>query len=233
MTYLEVMHELERVGTAQARKIYRRHGVKTELFGVSYKELGRIEKKIKINHELALQLWDSATHDAMVLACKIADPKVFTKDDARIWILACSDYIVTDAFSFLVSKMQRADAYLLAEEFIESESEWISSSGWTILSILVQRRGVEDSSVVHNYLNRIKTGIHKQPNRTRYAMNNTLIAIGGFVEGMHDAAIQVANAVGTVEVDHGETGCKTPKAAPYIEKILKRNAERQSQKKSA
>ncbi len=222
------MHKLEEVGTEQTRTIYRRHGVQTELFGVSYKELGKLQKKLKNQHELALQLWDSATHDAMVLACKIADPEKITLDDLRHWIEGCSDYIVTDAFSFFAAKQKTEAALELAEEFIEDEREWISCAGWTIISIVTQRHEMEHGPITHNYLERIRNTIHEQPNRTRYAMNGALIAIGGYIDGAQDEAMEIAQSIGKVQVDHGETGCKTPSAQPYIKKILKRKAEKQS-----
>lgn len=34
--------------------------------------------------------------------------------------------------------------------------------------------------------------------------------------------LETADRIGTVEVDHGETGCKTPAARPYIEKVWAR-----------
>ena len=49
-------------------------------------------------------------------------------------------------------------------------------------------------------------------------MNNTLIAIGTRSKGLHKNAIAAAKRIGRVEVDHGETGCKTPSAIPYMEK---------------
>jgi len=36
MTYREIMKELEALGTAQNRKVYRRHGAGENLFGVSF-----------------------------------------------------------------------------------------------------------------------------------------------------------------------------------------------------
>ncbi len=35
-----------------------------------------------------------------------------------------------------------------------------------------------------------------------------------------------AQRIGKVDVDHGETSCKTPDAAPYIEKMWARKAQR-------
>jgi len=57
-------------------------------------------------------------------------------------------------------------------------------------------------------------------------MNNALIAIGGSIKSLREPALKVAKAVGKVEVDHGKTGCKTPDAARYIEKMVDRASKR-------
>jgi len=56
----------------------------------------------------------------------------------------------------------------------------------------------------------------------RNAMNNALIAIGIRNPHLEKKAIAAAQKIGKVEVDHGETGCKTPDAIPYIQKSLDR-----------
>ena len=53
MTLAEAMKQLEAQGTAQNRKIYARHGVKGEMFGVSSANLYALQKKIKVDHRLA------------------------------------------------------------------------------------------------------------------------------------------------------------------------------------
>ena len=40
----------------------------------------------------------------------------------------------------------------------------------------------------------------------------------GFVKSNGVPATAAAKRIGKVDVDHGETGCKTPDAAPYIAK---------------
>ena len=74
MTEKQVMQRLKRDGTAQNRKVYSRHGVQEPMFGVSYANLDKLRKQIKVDHELALKLWASGNHDAKVLATMIADP---------------------------------------------------------------------------------------------------------------------------------------------------------------
>jgi hypothetical protein len=62
------MAELARLGTAQNRKVYRRHGVGEPLFGVSYGNLRNLAKRIRVDQDLARELWDSGNHDARVPA---------------------------------------------------------------------------------------------------------------------------------------------------------------------
>ncbi|MBU0985304.1 MAG: DNA alkylation repair protein, partial [candidate division Zixibacteria bacterium] len=57
MTLKQVMTELKSCGTAQNVKIYRRHGARGDLFGVSFANLGILRKRIGANHDLAEQLW--------------------------------------------------------------------------------------------------------------------------------------------------------------------------------
>ena len=56
MTYAEAMEQLEAMGTAQNRKVYRRHGIGEDLFGVSWANLGKLKKQVKVDHDLAQEL---------------------------------------------------------------------------------------------------------------------------------------------------------------------------------
>ena len=68
--------------------------------------------------------------------------------------------------------------------------------------------------------------IHTRKNRVRYSTNNALIAIGARSSRLEKKALAIAKKIGRVEVDHGETGCKTPDAASYIPKARARQAKR-------
>jgi 3-methyladenine DNA glycosylase AlkD len=51
VTEKETLKTLKSMGTAQNRKIYKRHGVDGEIYGVSYANLKELKKKIKIDNE--------------------------------------------------------------------------------------------------------------------------------------------------------------------------------------
>jgi hypothetical protein len=79
------------------------------------------------------------------------------------------------------------------------------------------------------HLARIERDIHAEKNRVREAMNNALIAIGMRDDALEARALAVAQTIGKVHVDHGETGCKTPDALSYIRKGRDRHRARASQ----
>ena len=60
--------------------------------------------------------------------------------------------------------------------------------------------------------------IHAAPNDQRLAMLNALIAIGSRSATLRKSATAVAKRIGKVEIDHGDTSCKTPEAVPTLEK---------------
>ena len=49
-----------------------------------------------------------------------------------------------------------------------------------------------------------------------------MIAIGTRNSDLQEKAVATAVRIGKVEVDHGETGCKTPEAVSYIRKVAER-----------
>ncbi len=228
-TTQSVLEALEAEGTAQNRKIYARHGVGENQYGVSYAALAKLEKQIKRgkdparDHQIALELWATGNHDARIMATRLADPKRADEALLNAWVRDLDNYGLTDALSGFAANTAHARA--LAYLWIDADSEWIETTGWNMLGQLVLSGSLPDADCAR-LLPRIERDIHTSKNRVGYAMNNVLIAIGGRGGELASAAIGAALRIGPVIVDHGETGCKTPDAAPYIEKILARQQAR-------
>jgi hypothetical protein len=55
-------------------------------------------------------------------------------------------------------------------------------------------------------------------------MNGFVIALGTYVQGLSDLAVQAATKVGEVSVDMGNTDCKVPNAVQYIHKAREKGA---------
>ncbi|EQB63858.1 MAG: hypothetical protein RBG1_1C00001G1437 [candidate division Zixibacteria bacterium RBG-1] len=220
MTYTEVMAELKKLGTAQNVKIYKRHGAGDNLFGVSFANLNKLQKKIKVDHRLAVQLWESGNTDARILATMIADPKQITSAQADKWIENLTSYGLVDLFAGLVSRAAFAKEKM--EEWMKSSKEFVRQCGYSILGGLLKNGAGISETDCQRYLKTIEKEIHSSPNRARHSMNGAVIGIGVFKPALIAEAFATAKKIGKVEVDHGETGCKTPDATDYIQKVLKR-----------
>src|SRR5688572_9027568 len=125
MTDVQILDELRTLGTEQNRKLYKRRGVGDNVYGVSYADLKKLVKRIKVDHDLAQKLWASGNHDARILALMIADPKKADSDLLERWVRDLQDYVVADALAGYVA--QTALAREKMEHWMASDSEWIST----------------------------------------------------------------------------------------------------------
>jgi 3-methyladenine DNA glycosylase AlkD len=220
VNYEETMHTLEEMGTAQNRKIYGRHGVGENMFGVSFGNLKELKKKVKKDHELAIQLWNSGNHDARNFATMIADPKQVDEALLDSWVQDLDNYVITDSFVGLTFRTKFAQEK--AMEWISTNEEYVARAGWHLLSHISQNDEDLPVDFFETYLEIIENDIQQQQNRTREGMNNALIAIGIRNPALMLKALSVAENIGEVEVDHGDTSCKTPFAPDYIERTVNR-----------
>lgn len=101
MTYGEAMKVLKSRGTAQNVKVYKRPGAGDNLYGVSFTDLRKLAKRIKIYHSLALELWDSGNTDARILATMIADPLQLKPSTVNKWIKDVHYYVLSDQLAEL------------------------------------------------------------------------------------------------------------------------------------
>ena len=216
MTKTEVIKELRANGTAQNRKVYRRHGIRGDLFGVSYAALGKLQKKIKIDQSLAEQLWATGNQDARALATMVTDPSKIGVGTLNAWVKDVDNRGLAAVLSNVVAGAPSAKGRM--EKWTVSKDEMIACTGWhTLASIARQDNGLPDAYFA-KYLETIESKIHTSKNWVKYAMNNALISMGVRNPALEKKAIAAAKRVGRVEVDHGETGCKTPDAVAYIKK---------------
>ncbi|XXU12087.1 DNA alkylation repair protein [Sorangium sp. So ce854] len=218
MDLAEVMSELERLGTEQNRRVYRRHGATDPLFGVSFAHMNALTKRIKRDHELAEALWATGNSDARTLAATIADPGRFTREALDAWLDGLRSPLLVDLLVKHVA-LKTPFARDAMERWTASDDEWIGRAGWTLLGALAAEDPSLPDSVLEERLSAIEASIHGAKNRTREAMNSALISIGARNEPLRGRALTAARRVGKVEIDLGDTGYRTPDATAHILKL--------------
>ena len=230
MKKTEVMKQLKALGTGQNRKVAANHGITGDYFGVPYSQLGMLKRKIKVDQELAEQLWATGNMDAQVLATMIADPEKTTARVLDAWVLDTDNRGIAAALSNLAALTPVAVKRV--EKWTKSKNEWVCVAGWhTLASLGREGEGLSDQ-YLGKYIDTIEARIHKSKNWVRYAMNNALISIGTRNPRLQKKAIAAAKRIGHVDVDHGKTGCKTPEAVSYIKKAVAHKTKMKARRKS-
>ena len=221
MNLHDTLETLKSLGKEQTRKTYRRHGAGEDCYGVSTPDLTSLQKKIKQDHALAGELWVSGNHEARILATMIADPKKLDGATLDAWAASLRNYIETGYLAGLAAKSPVARETM--KRWIESDDELTASAGWTVLSHFVLEGELSDAEA-EEALARIERDLRGSRNRVRHQMNGALISIGGSRPALQEKALAAAGRIGKVEVDHGDTDCKTPDAASYILKMAERRS---------
>ncbi|WP_321470911.1 DNA alkylation repair protein [uncultured Paludibaculum sp.] len=227
MTLKEAMQTLESLGSEQTRKIYRRHGAAEPMFGVSFANFNKLQKKIGCNHALAQELWATGNFDARVLATMIADPQATTSELLDQWVMDLEGYSLTDLFGKFVA--QTPLARQKREKWMKSKVEFTAQAGWLLLSYAIAGGESLSEEYLKETLGFIEKHIHQSMNRVRHSMNGVLIAMGVSRPSLHPLVLATAARIGKVVVDHGETSCQTPDAAAYIAKTLAHRARKKGQ----
>jgi 3-methyladenine DNA glycosylase AlkD len=224
MTATEIVAELKKLGTEQTKKTWMTHGAQEPCLGVKVEDMKKIQKRVKMDYALALELYDTGIADAMYLAGLIADDAKMTKKDLQKWVENATWGMVAEyTVPWVASGSPHGREVAL--KWIDSKDEAIASSGWGTYSSLVAIKEDADLDLaeIKTLLQRVAKSIHQQPNRVKYVMNGFVIAVACFVKPLHKLAIDTAKGIGKVAVDL-VGACKIPYAPDHIKKFEARSA---------
>lgn len=223
MTANEIVAELKKMATAQTKKTWLNHGAQEPCLGVKVEDMKKIQKRVKMDYHLALDLYDTGIADAMYLAGLIADDAKMTKKDLQKWLDNATWGMVAE---FTVPWVAAGSPHgrELALKWIESKDEAIASAGWQTYSSLVAIKEDTDLDLaeIKGLLARVAKTIHQQPNRVKYVMNSFVIAVACYVKPLHKLAVDTAKGIGKVKVEL-VGACKIPFAPDHIKKFQARS----------
>lgn len=219
MTIDEVLGQLEALGTQQVRAQNARAGAGENQFGVRLGEIRKIAKRIRTDHELALELWDTGNVDAQFLAMLVIEPKRLSVEDADRMVRGTSFSRVADWFSSYVAT-NHPDKESLRVLWMESDDRWAARAGWQLTS---QRVGKEPEGLdLPGLLDRIESEMPDAAPEVQWTMNNTLAAIGINVPELRERAVAIGEALGIYRDYPTPKGCTSPFAPIWIDAMVKR-----------
>lgn len=219
MTASEIIEKIRPLGKEGYKKVIMKHGIREPVFGVSVEELKKIQKVVKKDYQLALDLYATGIYDAMYLAMLIADDMQMTKADLQLWVeQAYCPGLNTNVVPWVAA--QGRYGFEMARLWVDSDVDTTAIAGWATWSSLIAMKDDSelDMQELKGLLERVRTQIHTSANRVRSTMNNFVITVGTYVGELNALALKVAEEIGEVTVDMGDTSCKVPFAPERIRK---------------
>lgn len=219
MTANDIIDELRPLANERTKKTWTTNGAKEPCIGVKVEDMKKIQKRVKRDYQLALDLYDTGIADMQYLAGLIADDAKMTTQDLQKWIEAANGEWVAD---FMVPWVASESPHgrEIALKWMESPDETIASAGWLTYGSLVAIKADADLDLaeIQRLLQRAAAAIHQQPNRVKLAMNSFVIAIGSYVIPLHALAVETANGIGKIAADKAGS-CKIPFAPDKIKEF--------------
>ena len=223
----EVVEFLKPFENGSTARIYNNHEENNinDIRGIKIADLKKIEKRVKKNYQLSLELFDTGVYEYMYLAGLISEGDLMSTNDLNKWVNNSKFEMIAE-YTIPFATSHHPDGYKLAKKWLDSDNELIKSSGWATISKLIATSKFDESEalVIKSLLARVEKEIHHEDNRVRYTMNSFVITVGAYYSPLSNQAKEVARRIGKVKVNMGKTACKVPDALSYIEKIEKRIA---------
>ncbi|MBX3352755.1 MAG: DNA alkylation repair protein [Phycisphaeraceae bacterium] len=131
MSLPQILSELESLGDPARRKHNARAGAPDNQFGVKLGDLRAVAKRLKTDHALALELWDTGNVEAQLLAALLMKPASLSAAEVDRLTRSTTCAQVADWLnSYVVAKHPEKDA--LREKWMTSKERWTARAGWAL-----------------------------------------------------------------------------------------------------
>lgn len=219
MTVQEVLAQLEALGNAKLREQNIKRGAGENQFGVKMGDIRTVAKKIKTDHALALELWETGNTDARQVAILIVNPKKLTYDEISHWVKSEKYTWVADWLHSYILK-DRADKETLRQEWMQTDDTMAARAGWSLTAGSVARQ--PELVDIPALLNRIEKEMPTAAPEVQWTMNTTLANIGIHHAQYRERALAIGEKLGIYRDYPVSKGCTSPFAPIWIGEMVRR-----------
>ncbi len=190
-----VMNQLATLGSPENRAGMARYGINvSQAFGVSVVELRTIAKRLGIDHELALLLWETGNHEARILAAMVDDPAQVGGEQLEAWVSAFDSWDLCDQVCSNLFDRTSA-AYAKAAEWAGRDEEFVKRAGFALMAALSVHDKAADDAAFLAFLPLVEREAGDERQYVKKAVNWALRQIGKRDRALNRAAIATAERV--------------------------------------
>jgi 3-methyladenine DNA glycosylase AlkD len=217
-TVAGVMAELADLEDPRIREVNARHG---DEHGVNLSRLRELAKRLKIQPDLARELWATGDSAARLLALLICRPKAFGRDELDTMLRQARAPKVHDwLVSYVVRKNPHAEELRVA--WLADPDPVVASAGWALTTERVARK--PDGLDLAGLLDVVEAEMKDAPDRLQWAMNHCLAQIG-IEHAEHRArAIDIGERLEVLKDYPTPPNCTSPFAPIWITEMVNRPA---------
>lgn len=220
MTVKEILAQFKSLGNDVRRAHNTKYGAPDNQFGVKHGDIRAIAKKIKTDHDLALELWDTGNVEAQLLATLIIKPKALSADELDKLTRSTTFAHVADWLNaYVVAEHPEKEA--LREKWMKAKDRWAARAGWNLTASRVNK-GLDEDLDVAALLDRIEKEMPKAVPDVQWTMNNTLAAIGIHHPKLRKRAVAIGEKIGLYRDWPVSKGCTPPFVPVWVEAMVKR-----------
>lgn len=186
--------------------------------GVNLSQLRAVAKRLKIRHELGLQLWATGDTAARLLATLVCRPKALSADELDTMIRDIHapkllDWLITH----LVKPGPHAEALRLRWK---DEDELIGRAGWSLTTdrVIKSPEGLD----LEGLLDQIEREMAQAPEPKQWSMNHCLAEIGIRNPALRQRAIAIGEKLKVLIDFPASPGCTSPYAPAWIAEMVRR-----------
>lgn len=228
----EIIAHLRTLGSEENRQGMKRYGIEVgRALGISHGVQRAIAKRIGRNHGRAFELWASGITEAQFIASLTADPKRFTRQDARDWAASFDSWDIVDGVSNLFVD---TDHWLaLIDEFAADEREFVRRTAFAMMAWSVVHRKAEPEETFLRFLPIIERYATDDRNFVKKAVNWALRSLGKRSMAMNAAALETARRLAGSDNRTARWNGKDAVRELTSEKTLAGNAKRETSRSKA
>jgi 3-methyladenine DNA glycosylase AlkD len=221
MTAKEILARLKSLGDDARRAHNTKAGAPDNQFGVKLGDIRVMAKKIKTDHALALNLWDTGNVEAQLLATLIMQPRSLSADEVDKLTRSTTCAQVAEWMnSYIVAQHPEKEA--LREKWMMAKDRWAARAGWHHTASRVNKGKGADGLDVTALLDRIEKEMPKAMPEVQWTMNNTLLAIGIHHPKHRKRAIAIGEKIGLYRDWPVSKGCIPPYVPVAVAALVKR-----------
>lgn len=210
------MAELAALEDPRIREVNERHG---DDHGVNLGRLREIAKRLKVQPDLARELWQTGDSAARLLALLICRPKAFDRGELDAMLREARSPKVHDwLVSYVVKKSPHCEALRLA--WLDDPDPVVAGAGWALTADRVAKN--PEGLDLDRLLDTVESDLKDAPDRLQWAMNACLAHIGIGHPAYRGRAVAIGERLGVLKDYPTPPNCTSPYAPVWIAEMVRR-----------